>query len=175
MSLAVVAFTDSSEDVLRQEAISRFCQGVTDTEAGKHACFRSPKSMEEALNLVKQHQYISKAMDGKKSRRSREEVAVNAVSSPSEARVEEMIAAALQKMSKLQSRHSSPPTRSFSKYKGKKSPTRSPPTSPGKKATKYSVECFFCKTKGHMKKDCQKYQKWLQNKKSKDTSTEDLN
>ena len=50
--------------------------------------------MEEALNLLKHHQYISQAVDGRKARRGNE-ATVNAVQSPSEARIEQLIASAL--------------------------------------------------------------------------------
>ena len=50
--------------------------------------------MEEALNLVKHHQYISQAVDGKKQRKGTE-ASVNAVQSPSEARIEQLTASAL--------------------------------------------------------------------------------
>ena len=58
MTLATPAFVDLPEDHLIKEAIASFCQGCTDTGAAKHACFEQPESMEEALNLVKDHQYI---------------------------------------------------------------------------------------------------------------------
>ena len=68
MTLATPAFVDLPEDHLKKEAIARFCQGCTDKEAAKHACFEQPETMEEALNLVKHHQYISQAVDGKKAK-----------------------------------------------------------------------------------------------------------
>ena len=58
MTLATPAFVDLPEDHLKKDAIARFCQGCTDKEAAKHACFEQPETMEEALNLVKPHQYI---------------------------------------------------------------------------------------------------------------------
>ena len=94
MTLATPAFVDLPEDHLKKEAIARFCQGCTDKEAAKHACFEQPETMEEALNLVKHHQYISQAVDGKKTKREYE-ASVNAVQSPSEARIEQLIASAL--------------------------------------------------------------------------------
>ncbi|KAH3886960.1 hypothetical protein DPMN_010973 [Dreissena polymorpha] len=56
--------------------------------------------MEEALDLVKRHQYISLAVDGKKNRRGREDISVNAVQSSSEAKTEELIASALKEFAK---------------------------------------------------------------------------
>ena len=50
--------------------------------------------MEEALNLVKHHQYISQAVDGKKAKREYE-ASVNAVQSPSEARVKQLISSGI--------------------------------------------------------------------------------
>ena len=90
LTLATPAFVDLPEDHLKKEAIARFCQGCTDKEAAKHACFEQPETMGEAVNLVKHHQYISQAVDGKKAKREYE-ASVNAVQSPSEARVEQLI------------------------------------------------------------------------------------
>ena len=90
MTLATPAFVDVPEDHLKKEVFARFCQGCTDKEAAKRACFEQPETMEEVLNLVKHHQYISQAVDGKKAKREYE-ASVNAVQSPSEARVKQLI------------------------------------------------------------------------------------
>ena len=84
-------FVDLPEHHLKQEAIAQFCQGCCDKEASKQVCFEQPSTMEEALNLVKHHQYISQAVDGKRQRKGAE-ASVNAVQSTSEARVEQLIA-----------------------------------------------------------------------------------
>ena len=94
MTLATPAFVDSPDEYLKTEAIAKFCQGCSNKDAVKHACFEHPSTMEEALNLVKHHQYISQAVDGKKTRRGNE-ATVNAVQSPSEARIEQLIVSAL--------------------------------------------------------------------------------
>ena len=93
MTLATPAFVDLPEDHLKKEAIARFCRGCTDKETAKHACFEQPETMEEALNLVKHHQYISQALDGKKAKREYEAsvIVVQCLS----ARVELLIASAL--------------------------------------------------------------------------------
>ena len=69
MALAKPAFVDLPDEYLKTEAIAKFCKGCSDKDAAKHACFEHPSTMEEALNLVKHHQYISQAVDGKKARR----------------------------------------------------------------------------------------------------------
>ena len=35
---------------------------------------------------------------------------------------------------------------------------------PPQGSIKREAKCFFCKKKGHMKKDCTKFKKWLENK-----------
>ena len=150
MTLATPAFVDLPEDHLKKEAIARFCQGCTDKEAAKHACFEQPETMEEALNLVKHHQYISQAVDGKKAKREYE-ASVNAVQSPSEARVEQLIRSALRDFAaKLQESSTSLSSSSETEEKAKKK--------------KSSSQCFFCKKFGHFKKDCRVYQAWLSKK-----------
>ena len=157
MTLATPAFVDLPEDHLKKEAIARFCQGCTDKDAAKHACFEQPETMEEALNLVKHHQYISKAVDGKVKREY--EASVNAVQSPSEARVEQLIRSALRDFAaKLQ--------------ESSTCLISSPETEEKAKKKKSSSQCFFCKKFGHFKKDCRVYQAWLskkQNSRSEDS------
>ena len=150
MTLATPPFLDLPEDHLKREAIARFCQGCTDKEAAKHACFEQPETMEEALNLVKHHQYISQAVDGKKAKREYE-ASVKAVQSPSEARVEQLIRSALKDFAaKLQESSTSLSSSSETEEKAKKK--------------KSSSQCFFCKKFGHFKKDCRVYQAWLSKK-----------
>ena len=149
MTLAIPAFVDLPEDHLKK-AIARFCQGCTDKEPAKHACFEQPETMEEALNLVKHHQYISQAVDGKKAKREYE-ASVNAVQSPSEARVEQRIRSALRDFgAKLQKSSTSLSSSSDTEEKAKKK--------------KKSSQCFFYKKFGHFKKDCRVYQAWLSKK-----------
>ena len=139
MTLATPAFVDLPDDHLKKEAIARFCQGGTDKEAAKHACFEQPETMKEALNLVKHHQYISQAVDGKKAKREYE-ASVNAVQSPSEGRVEQLIRSALRDFAaKLQESSTSLSSSSETEEKAKKK--------------KSSSQCFFCKKFGHFKKD----------------------
>ena len=116
-----------------------------------------PETMEEALNLVKHHQYISQAMDGKKAKREYE-ASVNAVQTPS-ARVEQLIASALRDFAaKLQESCTS-------------SLSSSSETEEKAKKKKSSSQCFFYKKFGHFKKDCRVYQAWLSKK--QDSRSED--
>ena len=156
MTLATPAFVDLPEDHLKQEAIAKFSQGCCDKDAGKHACFEHPSTMEEALNLVKHHQYISQAVDGKQSKKGND-VSVNAVQSTSEDRIEQLIASALEEFAnKLQV--SQQPYHQLSVNKTQQS---------ADEKWKSSVQCFFCKNFGHFKKECRIYQSWLQKQQSK--------
>ncbi|XP_052273390.1 uncharacterized protein LOC127873552 [Dreissena polymorpha] len=64
LTLAIPAFRKLPEKHNMQEAISKFCQGCVDKEAGKHACFGRPHSMKKAIDLVRHHQYVTQAVDG---------------------------------------------------------------------------------------------------------------
>ena len=156
MTLATPAFVDLPEDHLKQEAIAKFSQGCCDKDAGKHACFEHPSTMEEALNLMKHHQYISQAVDGKQSIKGND-VSVNAVQSTSEDRIEQLIASALEEFAnKLQV--SQQPYHQLSVNRTQQS---------ADEKWKSSVQCFFCKNFGHFKKECRVYQSWLQKQRSK--------
>ena len=162
MTLATPAFVDLPEDHLKQEAIAKFSQGCCDKDAGKHACFEHPSTMEEALNLVKHHQYISQAVDGKQSKKGND-VSVNAVQSTSEDRIEHLIASALEEFAnKLQV--SQQPYHQLSVNRTQQS---------ADEKWKSSVQCFFCKNFGHFKKECRVYQSWLQKQRSKADNSSD--
>ena len=67
-TLTTYAFADLKEKHQKLKAITKFCQGCSDKVAAKHACFERPSTMEEALDLVKYHQYISQGVDREKTR-----------------------------------------------------------------------------------------------------------
>lgn len=158
MTLATPAFIDLPEHHLKQEAIARFCQGCYDKDAAKQVCFEQPTTMEEALNLVKHHQYISQAVDGKRQRKGTEP-SVNAMQSTSEAKLDQLFTTMKEISTKVSNISPSQPTPAkTNQMVGKEK--------------KSSVKCFFCKNFGHIKRDCRSYKKWLEKQKSK---TDDLN
>ena len=156
MTLGTPAFVNLPDDHLKQEAIAKFSQGCCDKDAAKHACFEKPSSMEEALNLVKHHQYISQAVDGKKSRKGYD-VSVNAVQSPSEARVEQLISSALKQFA------------NEFQVNPKLNPQEPAPKADQSTCSRKtsSIRCFFYQRFGHAKKDFRNYQSWLQKQQSK--------
>lgn len=167
LTLATTAFRDLPEHHRMQEAISKFCQGCADKDAAKHACFEHPRSMQAALEAVKHHQYISQAVEGKKQTgRRKDDFSVNTVGSLSEARVEQMIAKAIDGLSsKIQKLEK---VRYEQKPSNQKSETPSSPT----KIPLSEIECFFCKKKGHMKKDCKVFKIYMSKKRAKDSTGE---
>ena len=62
MTLATRAFKDLPEHYSNSQAVVRFCQGLTDKEAGHHVCIQEQKSMEQALNGIKWYQYVHQSM-----------------------------------------------------------------------------------------------------------------
>ena len=167
MTLAIPAFINFSDEYLNREAVVKFCQGCSDKSAAKHACFERPTTMEEALNLVKHHQYISQAIDGNQKRKeiisinsvrclSEDHVPDNVEQCPSENRVEELMAAALQLFAeRIQT-----------------NPVQSERIAVTKKKKK-TMQCFFCKKFGHMKKECKVYQAWLSTRQARADSSSD--
>ena len=43
MTIATPAFVDLPDEHLKTEAIAKFCQGCSDKDAAKHACFEHPQ------------------------------------------------------------------------------------------------------------------------------------
>ena len=102
--------------------------------------------MEEALNLVKHHQYISQAVDGKHLKKGND-VSVNAVQSTSEDRIEQLVASALEEFAnKLQVNQQ--PYHQLSLNRTQQS---------ADERWKSSVQCFFFKNFGHFKEECRVY------------------
>ena len=56
------------ESLIIHETDTEFCQGFLSKEAGKHVCLAYPKNLQQTLNLVKNHQNNSQAVDGQKSK-----------------------------------------------------------------------------------------------------------
>lgn len=158
MTLATPAFVDLPDEHMKSEAIAKFCQGCSDKDAAKHVCFEHPSSMEDALNLVKHHQYISQAVDGKKTRRSTD-TSVNVVQSPSDSRVEQLLEKIAAKLEVNPSKNSQLPNPE--------------PKSNSDVAKNRSMQCFFCKKFGHAKKDCRAYTAWLKKKQLKSDNLKD--
>ena len=147
MTLATSAYRDLPESHRVQEAVSKFCQGCVDKNAAKHACFEHPRNIQEALNAVKHHQYISQAVDGQTTsgRRTSNDISVNQITLED---VKKMVEDVMN--SKC--------------FDGEKSPVKA----------RYGVECFFCKSKGHFKRDCRKYADWLRKKENQGAAVKDL-
>ena len=74
MTLTTRAFKDLPEHYSNSLDVVRFCQGLTDKEAGHHVCMQEPKSMEQALNGIKWYQYVHQSMytENRRDRQSHE-------------------------------------------------------------------------------------------------------
>ncbi len=72
MNLANRALWDLPERHVSRQAVLRFCQGLSDIDAGQDVCIRRPNTMEDAIDHVKLYQNIHDMMrDGKAPRKSR--------------------------------------------------------------------------------------------------------
>ncbi|KAH3772397.1 hypothetical protein DPMN_173735 [Dreissena polymorpha] len=90
LTLATPAFRDLPDLFGQREAVTKFCQGCNGREAGKHAFFERPRSIQHAVHLIRHYQYVSQVMDVKKARKYDKEIAVNAVQSPGDVRFEKL-------------------------------------------------------------------------------------
>lgn len=82
----------------------------------------------------------------------------------SEAKVERMIASAIQKLAtKLDQRQES------TQASDPKKPAPSTEPKPGRQ----NVQCFFCKRQGHMKKDCMHFKRFLSQRGERAAKAED--
>ena len=150
LTLATPAFRDLLEHYSQKEAIAKFCQGCLDKEAGKHACLERPQTMQKAVDLVRHHQYVTHIVDGKKSRRQEAEFSVNALTQSEEKRMdnlEKMIQILTEQVGKIATQNKSNGSLNRVFY------------------------CYFCNGKGHMKKNCFQYKRYL----STQVSNKDLN
>jgi hypothetical protein len=62
LSLATRAFRELSENRMYQQAVTRFCQGAADKEAGSYASNIRPKNIEEAIDKMRWHQHNHQAI-----------------------------------------------------------------------------------------------------------------
>ena len=62
--LALEAFVDLPEHFMNAEIVRKFCQGCCDRETAQFASDRNPRSIEEALQIVKAHVENSRAIYG---------------------------------------------------------------------------------------------------------------
>nr|XP_054775547.1 uncharacterized protein LOC129284057 [Lytechinus pictus] len=65
LSLAYQAFPELPEKHVQSQAVMRFCQGSSDKEAGQHALYSRPNTLEEAVDLFKWFQHTHRAIYGK--------------------------------------------------------------------------------------------------------------
>jgi len=152
-----MAFKGLPEDYCLKEVINRFCQGCRDPEAGKYACLGAPETMEEALNSIRTFQYISQAVDVKHKKRAEPAVhAVNAVQQEKEPAWLKTIEKLVEKVDQLVQVNTQ--QRSQLSLPRQSAPRKAEATE------KRGPLCFFCKEKGHFKKKCPDYKKWVEKK-----------
>ncbi|KAH3717792.1 hypothetical protein DPMN_060588 [Dreissena polymorpha] len=58
LTLAAKAFRDLPSTYATQQAVARFCQGLSDKEASKHVSLQVPTSIGDAMNRIKMHSHI---------------------------------------------------------------------------------------------------------------------
>ena len=70
--LAAKAFKDLPNEYCCEQAVQRFCEGMTDGEAGQYVILREPTSLEEAIKRTRLFQYTKEACYRKGAKKSHE-------------------------------------------------------------------------------------------------------
>ena len=65
LTLAAAAFKGLPDNFAAEQAVNRFCQGLTDKDAGHHVCMQGPDSVQSACMMVHKYQEVQTAMFGK--------------------------------------------------------------------------------------------------------------
>ena len=71
MTLAVKAFKTLPERYARKQAVSRFCEGLLDKEAGLSVSVDDPPTIEMAINKVRRYQHVHSSVYGKSGKRDK--------------------------------------------------------------------------------------------------------
>ena len=157
MTLGVKAFKTLPERYARRQAVSRFCEGLLDREAGLSVSVDDPPTIEIAINKVRRYQHVHSSVYGKSGKRDKrsairdeEQISVKAVqesaaqasdiksirgesAGTSEKSLAEIVQDLAKQMEILNKKISGPQFR----------------------ATPHKVgTCYNCGVKGHFKKDC---------------------
>ena len=68
--LAAKAFKDLPNEYCCEQTVQRFCEGMTDGEAGQYVILREPTSLEEAIKRTRLFQYTKEAFTRKGPRKA---------------------------------------------------------------------------------------------------------
>ncbi|KAH3841436.1 hypothetical protein DPMN_114899 [Dreissena polymorpha] len=58
LTLATKVFRDLPSKYATEQAVAKFCKGLSNKEAGKHVSLQVPTSMGDAMNKIKMHSYV---------------------------------------------------------------------------------------------------------------------
>ncbi|KAH3893596.1 hypothetical protein DPMN_017744 [Dreissena polymorpha] len=61
LTLATTAFRDLRYAYAAEQAVTKFCQGLLDKEAGKHVSLQLPTSMVDAMHRMKIYSHVQSA------------------------------------------------------------------------------------------------------------------
>jgi hypothetical protein len=61
LKLATAAFRDLPYAYAAEQAVTKFCHGLIDEEAGKHVSLQLPTSMGDAMNMLKIYSHVQSA------------------------------------------------------------------------------------------------------------------
>lgn len=80
MTLATRAFKDLPEHYSNRQAVIKFCEGLTDKDAGLAVALDKPSTMEQAMNKIRWFQHLHQSVYGRSKKRTSKETADDSAS-----------------------------------------------------------------------------------------------
>ena len=159
------AFRDYNlnQEYVVEEMVRRFCQGCFDKETAQYVSDKNPRSIDEALHMMRLHEFNSKAIYGhKKVRQVTHDLSQPEVRQVKENKIENVLEKVVSKLDELllvqKGNASLKDSSRAATYNRQQSPLRSSSPVKGpfrsRSPSPRSKQCFYCGDTGHFIKNC---------------------
>lgn len=162
MTLATRAFKDLLEYYSNRQAVIKFCEGLTDKDAGLAVAMDKPSTMEQAMNKIRWFQHLHQSMYGRSKKRTSKETADDSAtvcavqgtsSEGAQAKAAPQTSSLEAAIDKLQKSFDRMVLKLDEEVKTSDSQGWQRPN-PSQGRRKTVGVCFECGKKGHFKQDC---------------------